>query len=397
MAEGKEDEKKRTVFILYIPGGGMLGLLPLIILQRLEELTETPAIELFQVTEGVSIGGGIVAVMNIRDPENPTKPKFNCTDIFNLTCKNGPKFFYDIPNRNFKMGAAIATGAIQDKLDPLKLDAFIIDEINSLLSKLDKTAPADEKHSLNEIKELSCRQWYTKNTQKKAMILCEKFSNRNPTLSDITGDLYGLISTRRASGLLSIAFKRAVMSTAEKVQSWAKDFRFDPAVPQKTYKDLIGDMRMSDSLRTVYISANNRTSKEIIPFFCRKDDLFSLDPDTPSTTSKNNHKMYDAIMAVIANPLAFPPHTTEDGIPCDDRATLHMPLLNYINDLLKHKPENTTLKLVTLSTGWYVSSEVGKDKLFEDIAGAARRRKRYGVFATPVTAQPQRAYRVSRT
>ena len=180
----------------------------------------------------------------------------------------------------------------------------------------------------------------------------------------MTGDMYELISTRHVNTVLDILFKSATNQGAEIAKSMAGEFRFDPGIPKKLYMELFGDARLSDCIRSVYISANNRRDKEIKTFSCLKSDLFSLDPTTPCATSEGDHKMWDVTLATTANPLGYPPHTTEDGIECDDRAHRHMPLLHYINDIRSHKPADTDLKLIILGTGWYVSKDIDKEKQY---------------------------------
>lgn len=362
--EPEAGKKKPTVFALYVPGGGMLGVLPLTVLTRLEELLGKPAIEAFQVTEGASFGGLNVAAMNIRDPENPSKPKFSSKNILDLVCHHSQNFFPPIPYRQLKLTTAISAAFVQNMIDPLKPAAFVLQDINNLLDKVKEKAPEAEYHVIDEIRELTNRKWYTKRAQKKATFLCDDMSKRNPALADMTGDLFALIATRHTNGPLDIIFKAAVNESAEAAKSVAGEFRFDPETPKKVYTDLFGDARLYDSLRTIYISANNRRAREIKTFSCLKQDFFSTDPSTPSIVSEGNHKFSDLTLATTANPIAFPPHVTEDGIECDDRAHRHMPLLHYINDILKHKPEGVDLKLVILGTGWYVSKDMDKEKQY---------------------------------
>ncbi|HEY8189512.1 MAG TPA: hypothetical protein VIF12_02425, partial [Micavibrio sp.] len=323
-----------------------------------------------------------------RDPQNPLKPKFTCADIFNYTCQYALDFFTYKPHRNLKMGAAVASSRIISSLDPLTLDFFILREMDDILAKMEPEITSANRPTFDKIKKLGCGQWFTPADQKKAATLCERLGMSNPVLAKMAGDLYGLVTTRRTNGHLTIAFRKSVISAAEQMHAWSKDFLFDPEVPRNTYKALFGDARMDDSLRSIYISANNLTNKGILSFFCLKEDMFNLDPQAPSITSKNNHKLSDAVMAATSHILVYPPHLTEDGILCDDRATLHMPFQNYLNEVKKRKPADVTLKLVTIGTGWYVSNEAGKDKIFEDYS-----RSRIGDIATLI--EEYKAYLLS--
>lgn len=360
----REEQKKRTVFALYIPGGGILGAMPMAVLDRLEHLLGKPAIEAFQVTEGASIGGLGVAAMNIRDPQNPAKPKFSSRQIYKLICEHAQNFFPEMPNRRLKMTTAVSASLLQSMIDPLKPAAFVLRDINELVDKIKKAAPEKEHAVLDQIRDLSSRKWYTKWSQKKASRLCDELGKRNPQLAEMTGDLFAHVSTRHVNTPLDIIFKSAVYQGAEAAKTMAGEFRFDPGVPQKLYQELFGDARLSDCIRTLYISANSRAEKEIKTFSCLKPDLFSLDPAAPSSVSEGNHKMWDLTMATTANPIGYPPHITEDGIECDDRAHRHMPLLHYINDIVQHKPQDADLKLIIIGTGWYVSKDIDKEKQY---------------------------------
>ena len=122
---GTESDKQKTVFILYIPGGGVLGLLPAMLLAKLESLTETPTEELFQVLEGVSTGSIIVGAM----AKEGVDAKMG-TELF---VQESPRFFPDIPGRLGKMSFrnGINLGKYLFRLDPSKMDSLKIKEIGT--------------------------------------------------------------------------------------------------------------------------------------------------------------------------------------------------------------------------------------------------------------------------
>lgn len=92
-----------TIYTLYMPGGGMNGIIPLTVLARLEELTGKSPAELFQVMEGSSVGAYLIAGINVRDPENPDQFKYTMKDGIELFVKTTPEIFKPIPGRMAKM------------------------------------------------------------------------------------------------------------------------------------------------------------------------------------------------------------------------------------------------------------------------------------------------------
>ena len=371
MAEGK-DAKKRSIFILYIPGGAVLGIIPSMILSRLEELTETPAIHLFQATDGVSTGGLIAGGMNVRNPKNAMGPKFTAPAIFDKFRELSPLFFPEIPQRYYKMVTANAINVLEDLIDPHKADALILREIEQGLQALADAMPEQDKDKVKTLGNLATEKWFSNSDRKKALKLCDTIRQEYPQLSKLTGDLSEPIFVRETNGILSSAFKKGALMSMGVAKTWARDFLFDPKVPETAYRDLYGEARMSDCLRTTYITTYNSKENGAQTFYCLKSDFFSLDPATPAEVSKGNHKILDAVMASTANPFAFPPHNTEDGMVCVDKAIVHTPL-RCVLDVLARKPSDTIVKLVVLGTGRYITTEKDSANLCEEYA-------RYGVL-----------------
>lgn len=378
MAEGTND-KNRAIYILYVPGGAVLGIIPSMILARLEELTETPAIHLFQATDGVSTGGLIAGSMNVRNLENSIRPKFSSPAIFEKFRELSPVFFPQIPQRNYKMITANALNVLEDITDPLKADALILKEIEQYLKILEDSVTDGEKPVVQKIRELATTKWYSNTDRKKALKLCDDISKQNPNLSEHTGNLNELIFVRETNGVFSTLFKKSALAGMDMARTWARDFLFDPKTMENAYKDLYGDARMSDCIRTTYITTYDTRKNGAHTFYCLKSDFFSLDPETPSEVSKGNHKIWDAVMASTANPFAFPPHTTEDSMVCVDKAIVHTPL-RCVLDVLARKPPDAIVKLVVLGTGRYITSEKDNANLCEEYA-------RYGVLGNFVRGQ----------
>ncbi len=352
----KEQGQKRTIFILYLPGGAMLGIVPAVVLARLEELTESPAAELFQVFDGVSTGSILVAGLN--------SPGMNSAMGVELFCSKGPAFFPEIPGRKGKMIFANTFNLAEDFLDPEKADEFTLHEIRKLCEDLKILLPSD-KHSLADgLKERAARRWITGRDKRSILKQCETLAKTFPDLEDKLSTIGELVLVRTSGNRLTNLFKSAAISAMNIVKKhWAHDYLFSPDAPRKTYEDLFGERRMSDCRRSVYISTYDAHNNKVITFFNRRKDFFSLSPDVPTETSPGNHKLWDAVMASTANPYAFPPHKTEDGIVCVDKAIIHPPF-TALQDVLEHKPADANIKLVILGTGKYLR-KLPDDRIIE--------------------------------
>jgi hypothetical protein len=204
--------------------------------------------------------------------------------------------------------------------------------------------------------------------KKSALKICERISKECPELEETTCLIGELLFARASASRLGIVFRQATVGTLDVVKWWmgANDpdkFLFDPQRPKETYRDMFGERRLSDCTRSVYISAYDAQNNKVITFFSRRKDLFSLAPETGSETSPGDHKLWDIVMASTANPFAFPPHKTEDGIVCVDKAVIHPPFA-AVNDILEHKPADVDVKLVIVGTGKWLTKLPG-DMLIE--------------------------------
>ncbi len=353
------DKKRRTVFILSVPGGAMLGILPAVALARFEQLTETPALDLFQVVDGVSTGAIAAAGLNIRDPDDHSKVKFSAHDIAEMYCRHGPRFFPEIPRRMEKLTLSEAMRRVEDVIDPLRLDEKTIEDLQKLFKKLDDKLLAKSTPQIKQLAaslhNISTSRWITDKGKKKALDICEQLKAADNDLTDIVVSIGELTFTRTASKLLRRVFTDAALGGMNLVHKfWAHDYKFDPKVPEAVFQDLYKDRRMSDCARSTYISAYDVKENRIWTFFCRKNDFFDPNPDAPAVVSRENAKLWDAVMASVANPFAFPPHLAENGVVYSDKGLIHTPL-NCVLDVIKHKPDDADVKLVFLDTGRYLS------------------------------------------
>lgn len=348
--------KGRTIYILYVPGGAVQGIIPGVILSRLEELTETPASNLFQVLNGVSTGSLIAGGIAVRADTDPTKPRYLASNITELFCYWSGKFFPHIPHRFSKYLTATLFNYIRDATNPAVSDKILITALREKIKDIsaqhkDKPAIVQE---LIDIRRTASAVYFGKRMQRRAARACEALIE-HPDLSADTKqtlqEVNTLILSRRTTGMLSAQFNKVVncgMNTTKRL--WAKNYMYDPSVLENMLRDHIGESRMGDSLKSLYISTYDLKTRRMITFFNRRADFFSDDPHIPSETCGSNAKIWDAIMASTANPFAYPPHETEDGRLCSDKAILHTPL-PCLEDVLRHKPEGTQVKLIYAGTG----------------------------------------------
>ena len=347
--------KERTIFVLYVPGGAMLGIIPALLLHQLEKLTETPVTDLFQVFDGVSTGAILVAGLNMRDAQNPKNPMLSGYNGYEMFCKHGPRYFPKVPGRMAKMWTANALNIFIDYVDPLAADELAIDEIKDLCAELKEKAPWEYRDHIQRLEKLATSRWVTKKTQFEILQICDELDDLSEDVDNLTAKLSELSFLRTRSSPLGIVFKKAAIHSAKFVlNNYAHDYLFDPKVPLQNYQGIMGDRRLSDTRRSIYISAYDIKSGHIKTFFSRKADFFSTDPETPSVTSEANNKLWDVVMASTANPFAYPPHITEDGLVCSDKAPVHTPL-TCIQDVLDNKPADAKVKLVVLGTGRYIT------------------------------------------
>lgn len=361
VADNPAPQKERTIFVLYIPGGAMLGIIPALVLNQLEKLTETHVTELFQVFDGVSTGSILVAGLNMRDKEDPSKPMLSAYNGFELFCKHGPRYFPEIPGRLTKMWVANALNIFIDYVDPLAADELAIKEIGGFCKKLRDEAPWEYRERVARLEELGTSRWLTKASRDEVMNICEELKDISENVDNLTAKIGELVFMRTSSNKMGIVFKKAAIQGSHVIlNNYANNYMFDPKVPLENYQSIMGDRRLSDAMRSIYVSTYDIRNNQAHTFFCRKQDFFSRDPATPSVTSAHNNKLWDIVMASTANPFAYPPHITEDGTICSDKAPVHTPL-NSIQDVLDHKPADAKVKLVVVGTGHYLSKDQTMD------------------------------------
>lgn len=333
----------RTVFILFIPGGAMLGIVPAMVLAHIEKLTETPASELFQVMDAVSTGSIIVSGLNTDG--------ITAEDITTLFCQRGPELFPEIPHRETKMLIANGLHTKKEQIDPERIDSTILGYIDNQCDALLKTIGAQHESQLEAVRKIAMQRWITRRTHKSLSAACKKLKESAPEAAETLDAIEAIFTMRKTNGHLSATFKKAVLGTMDNAIHWIEESTYyDENIARQEFQRRYGDTRLSDCKTSIYISTYDALNNRAKTYYSRKLDIFDPSPDAPRSTSEENAKLWDATMASTANPFAYPPHITEDKTLCIDKAIVHTPIY-CVNDILAGKPENTKVKLVILGTG----------------------------------------------
>lgn len=349
MAKGPESNKKsKTIHVLYIPGGGVRGIIPVMLLERLEELTEMRAVELFQAFDSVSTGSIITAGINCG---------LSAKSMRTLFQEHAPRFFPEIPARMMKMITGTTFNTLATYTDPAKADNDILAEIKKIAATLPSLLPETPIETIKKIDDLATQKWLTKSAKKKALRLCDTLKPKTPEAEKTLGDLREHLGIRQTNGVMSIVFRQSALLGMESIKwLWAHDYLFNPEIPKAVFKKAYGDTRISDCLRSTYISTYDINRGEVKTTYCRKKDFFALEAESGCMKSSSDLLLWDAVMASIANPAGYPPHETEDNSVCTDKAIAHTPLM-CITDILKNKPADTNVRLIILGTGHYFSKD----------------------------------------
>lgn len=82
-----------TFNILVVDGGGLRGIIPIRILEKVEELTGKKIQESFDMLAGTSTGGLIASCMTLRDEQNTNTAKYNLQQIADIYITKGKIIF----------------------------------------------------------------------------------------------------------------------------------------------------------------------------------------------------------------------------------------------------------------------------------------------------------------
>jgi patatin-like phospholipase/acyl hydrolase len=85
---------QRLVRILSIDGGGIRGIIPGLILQRIEEQAGAPIADLFDIVAGTSTGGLLAMGLTTPKPGSSDRPRYAAKDIVEVYRRRGPEIFH---------------------------------------------------------------------------------------------------------------------------------------------------------------------------------------------------------------------------------------------------------------------------------------------------------------
>lgn len=82
-----------TFNILSIDGGGLRGIVPITILQKIESMTGKKVQDIFDMVAGTSTGGLLACCLTLRDETNPFCPKYSLEQIADIYSSYGSTIF----------------------------------------------------------------------------------------------------------------------------------------------------------------------------------------------------------------------------------------------------------------------------------------------------------------
>ncbi len=114
--------------ILSIDGGGIRGVIPAFVLSRIEEATETPICNIFDMIAGTSTGG--ILALGCAIPANPgfNIPKFTARELLNLYEERGQ----DIFSRSFLRKLTSVWGICDEKYASVGIEAVLRDNFGDI-------------------------------------------------------------------------------------------------------------------------------------------------------------------------------------------------------------------------------------------------------------------------
>lgn len=115
-----------TARILSIDGGGIRGIIPARLLQRIEERVGTPIADLFHLVAGTSTGGILAAGLTAPGPGG--RPLLSAEDLVRLYRERGGEIF----DRSFWHGFGSLGGTVDEKYEADGLEEVLADTVHDL-------------------------------------------------------------------------------------------------------------------------------------------------------------------------------------------------------------------------------------------------------------------------
>lgn len=389
---GKNPKPQRTVYVLYIPGGGLFAALAATSTKILEDLTEEDISTLFQIKSGVSGGSINVGGTSIPSPENPVRQKISGATSERYFMEQVSRFFPTIPRRMAKLFGTQLVHTSSDALDPLENERLQIEGINRACGRIRSrheflVNPSIAPH-IKTIEALGNIQWLSKHDKQAVLKACEQIALSNEGCREDAEKIARLIHARSSERSLKRFFMRTAYAGLEKIKASQveKEYFYPAQIAQDFYREAFGETRLSESLGSLYITVNDEEKKRPVTYYSRREDLFDLSPDAKRVVSPTDPKIWDLVMGSTANPFAYPNHTMEDGTICSDIATIHTPF-KAIADAVTYKPADANVKLVILGTGRVLDHDKHKQDIIDynstrGVVGNLFKNKQMGMLHT---------------
>ncbi len=111
----------KPIKILSIDGGGIRGLIPTIVLAKIEEMTGKPVCRLFDLIAGTSTGGILALALTMPAKDNKTAPAYSAENLVSLYTEKGEKIF----TNNIFHGIDTVNGLFGEKYPSSGIDSVL--------------------------------------------------------------------------------------------------------------------------------------------------------------------------------------------------------------------------------------------------------------------------------
>lgn len=151
------------VKILSIDGGGIRGIIPAMVLAKIEEITKKPVCQLFDFVAGTSTGGILALTLTKPSSSNKDMPEYSAHDLVNMYVENGKKIF----SSNMLHSITSLNGLCDEKYDSDGIESVLKDYLGT--SKLSEclTNVLIPSYELGLRRPLFFKSWYVKNQTRK--------------------------------------------------------------------------------------------------------------------------------------------------------------------------------------------------------------------------------------
>lgn len=113
----------KPFLILSMDGGGLRGIVPVLILQKIEAITGKRIQEMFHLLAGTSTGGLIACALSVSD--DGTKPLYNLQDVANMYINHGKEIFPPAPKDIYQKLIGKLDSLFSPDYSPKGLDAIL--------------------------------------------------------------------------------------------------------------------------------------------------------------------------------------------------------------------------------------------------------------------------------